>query len=122
MLVLLAFSGLAGHQQHRQAAAENIVHAVCGIGGADIDMDQHALTATRHQGIARGHMRRGIFVRTPHHTRHRLAAFAAMRDLIDDRGVIGSEIAEQVIDADLGQALEQEIGRGEFGNIGLVSD
>ncbi len=112
---------LAGHQQHRQPAAEKIVHAVRGIGGADIDMDQHALAASGDQRIARRHMRGRVLVRAAHHAGHRLAAFPAMRHLVDDRRVIGAEIAEQIIDADLVEAFEQVIGRGEIGNIGLVS-
>ena len=78
-----------------------IVHAVCGIGGADVDMHQHALAAPGDQRIAGGHVRGGVLVRTAHHVRHHLAALAAMRHLLDDRRVIGAEITEQIFDADL---------------------
>ena len=113
---------LARHQQHRQTAAEQIVHGVRGIGGTDIDMNQHALAAPGDQRIAGRHMRGGVLVRAAHHARHRLAAFAAMRHLVDDRRVIGAEIAKQVIDADLAEAFEEIIGRGEIGNIAFARD
>ena len=92
---------LAGHQQHRQAAAIHVVHAVCGIGGTDVDVHQHTLTAPGDQRVAGGHVRRGILVRTAHDFRHFLAALAAMRHLLDDRRVIGAEITKQIFDADL---------------------
>ena len=99
-LVVDGVGRLAGHQQHRQAAAIKIVHGVGGIGGADVDMDQHALAAPGDEGIARRHMGRGVLVRTAHHAGHGFAALLAMRHLVDDRRVIGAEIAEQIIDAD----------------------
>ena len=112
----------AGHQQHRQSAAIGIVHAVGGVGGADIDVHQNALTAPGHQRIACGHVCGGVLVRTAHHFRHHLAALAAMRHLLDDRRVIGAEITEQILDADLVQAFEKIIGRGEIGNVGVAPD
>ena len=100
-LVIDRIGRLTGHQQHRQTAAEQIVHAVCAIGGADIDMHQDALAAPGDQRVAGGHVRGGVLVRAAHHAGHRLAAFAAMRHLVDDRSMVGAEITEQVVDADL---------------------
>ena len=119
-LVVDRIGRLAGHQQHRQAAAIEVMHGVGGVGGADIDMDQHALAAAGDQGIARGHVSGGVLVRTAHYARHRFAALFAMRHLVDDRGVIGAEIAEQIIDADFREALEEIIGRGVIGNVGAA--
>ncbi len=96
------------------------MHAVCGVRGADIDMDQHALAAAGDQRIARRHMGGCVLMRATHHVGHGVAAFTAVRHLVDDWRVVGSEIAEQVIDADLFQAFEQVIGGREIGNIGLV--
>ena len=118
-LVMRRIRRLAGHQQHRQAAAIEIMHGVGGIGGADIDMHQHALAAAGDQRIAAGHMRGGVLVRTAHDVRHRLAAFAAMRHLLDDRRMIGAEITEQIVDADLFEALEQVISAGEIADVGV---
>ena len=111
---------LAGHQQHRQTAAIEVMHGVGGIGGADVDMDQHALAAAGDEGVARGHVGGGVLVRAAHHAGHRFAALLAMRHLVDDRGVVGAEIAKQIIDADLAQALEEIIGRGVIGNVGVA--
>ena len=47
-LVIDGIGRLTRHQQHGQAATKQIVHAICGICGANIDMHQHALAATGH--------------------------------------------------------------------------
>jgi hypothetical protein len=118
-LVVGCIGRLAGHQQHRQATAKHVVHGRCGVGGPDIDMHQYALAASRDGRVARGHVRRGVLVRATHDFRHRLAALAAMRHLFDDRRVIGAEIAEQILDADLVQAFNQIIGGREIGKVGI---
>jgi hypothetical protein len=100
---------LAGHQQHRDAAPEQVMHRGRGIGGADVDVHQHTLALSRHVGIAGRHMRRGVLVRAADDGRNGLAAFAPVRHLLDDRRVVGAEIAEQIVDADLGQPFEKEI-------------
>ena len=110
---------LAGHQQHRQPAAEKIVHGVRRVGGADIDMHEDALAAAGDQRITSGHVGGGVLVRATHDFRHRLAARAAMRHLLDDRCVVGAEITEEIIDADLFQAFEQVISGGEIGDVGF---
>ena len=96
------------------------MHAVCGIRGADIDMDQDTLAAPGDERVTAGHVGGSILMRATHDARHRIAAFLPVRHLIDDRGVIGSKITKQIIDADLFQTFEQIIGRGEIGNIGLL--
>ena len=90
---------------------------VGGIGGADVDMNDHALAAPGDQRIARRHVRGGILVRAAHDFRHRLAKLAAARHLLDDRRVIGAEITKQIIDADLFEAFEQVISGENIGNI-----
>ena len=118
-LVVRGVGRLAGHEQHRQPAAVEVVHGVGRIGGADIDMHQHALAAAGDQRVAAGHMGGGVLVRTADDFRQRLAALAAVRHLFDDRRMIGAEIAEQILDADLVQALEQVIRAGEIADIGV---
>ena len=98
------------------------MHAVGGVGGADIDVDDNALAAAGDQRVAGRHMRRRIFVRTAHHGRHGLAEFTAMRHFLDDRRMIGAEVAKQIIDPDLLQPFEQVIGRGIVADIGLPGD
>jgi hypothetical protein len=43
-----------------------------------------------------------------------------MRHLFDDRRVVGAEIAEQILDAEFGEAFEEIIGGGELGSVGLA--
>ena len=100
-LIMRGVGRLAGHEQHRQPAAVEIVHGVGGIGGADIDMHQHALAAAGNERIAAGHVGGGVLVRAADDFRQRLAALPPVCHLFDDRRVIGAEIAEQILDADL---------------------
>jgi hypothetical protein len=106
---------LAGHQQHGQPAAEDVVHGGRRVGGADVDMHQHALAASGHQRVAGRHVRRGVLVRAADRLRHRLAALLAVGQLLDDRRMVGAEIAKEIVDADLVEAFQQEIG----GRMGL---
>ena len=108
---------LARHQQHRQAAAEQVVHRVRGVGGADVDMHQHGLAAAGHRRVAHRHMRRGVLVRAEHHVRHLLAALLPLRHRLDRRRVVGAEVAEQVLDAELVQPLDEVIGGGVLGRV-----
>ena len=105
---------LARHQQHRQPGAENIVHGVGGIRRADVDMHQHALSAPGHEGKAARHVRRGVLVRAADDRRHLLAELFLVRHLLDDRGMVGAEIAEQIFDPDLVEAFEKVIRGREF--------
>src|SRR5271156_2223792 len=65
-------------------------------------------------------MRGGVLVRTADNLRHGLTKLAMARHLLDDRRVIGAEVAEQIIYADLGEAFEQVMGRRIFGNTVFV--
>jgi hypothetical protein len=121
-LVIGGVGRLAGHEQNRQPAAVGIVHGVGGVGGADVDMHQHALAASGHEGVALRHVRRRILVRAVQHARNRLAAFLAVRHFLDDRRMVGAEIAEQVFDTELVQAFEEIIGGGEIRGVGVAGD
>ena len=116
-LVARGVGRLARHQQHRQAAAEQVVHRVGGVGGADVDVHQHGLAAAGHRRIAHRHMRRGVLVRAEHHVRHLLAALLPVRHRLDGRRVVGAEVAEQVLDAELVQALDEVVGGGVLGRV-----
>ncbi len=70
------------------------MHCVRGVGGADIDMHQHALAATADQGVTTGHVSRSVLVGTANRVRYRLAALAAVGQFLDDRRMVGTEIAE----------------------------
>ena len=73
-LVARGVGRLARHQQHRQPRAEQVVHRVRGVGGADVDVHQHGLAAAGHRRVAHRHVRRGVLVRAEHDVRHLLAA------------------------------------------------
>jgi hypothetical protein len=51
--------------------------------------------------------------------RRRFAALGAVRHLLDDRRMIGAQVAEQIVDADLVEPFEQVIGGRELGNVGV---
>jgi len=107
----------ASHEQHRQPAPVHIVHGVGGIRGADIDVDEHPLTAAGHQRVARRHMAGGVLVRAAHDFGHCFAASASVCHFLDDRRVIGAEVTKQILDTDFFEAFEQIIGGGEIPNI-----
>ena len=98
------------------------MHGIGGVGGADIDVDQHALAAAGHQRVSRRHMACGILMRTAHDLWHRFAALAAVRHFLDDRRVIGAEITKQIFDADLFEALEQIIRGREGADVASARD
>src|SRR5690606_20850420 len=74
-------------------------------------MDQHALAFARYQRVARGHVRGRAFMGTSYDLGNGLALLASAGQFLDDGGMICSHIAEQVIDADFGQPLQQEVRR-----------
>jgi hypothetical protein len=108
---------LARHQQHGNAAAEQIVHRGAGVGGADVDMDQHALRLAGDERVAAGHVRGGVLVRAEDDVRQLLAALLAARHLLDDRRVVSAEVAEQMLDPNLVQAFQEIIGGGVVGSV-----
>jgi hypothetical protein len=110
----------ARHQQQRQPAAKDVMHRGRGVGGADVDVHQHALPAAGDEGVARRHVGSGVLVRTADDGRQRVAALSPMRNLLDDRGVVGAEIAEKVFDPELAQPLQEEIGGRIARAIGLA--
>ena len=108
---------LARHQQHRQTTAEHVVHRVRSVSRADIDVHQHGLAASGHRRVTHRHMRRCVLVRAEHHVRHLLAALVPVCQRLDRRRMVGAEVAEQVLDAEFVQALDEVIGGGVLGSI-----
>jgi len=60
----------------------------------EIDGHQHALTASGHECESARHVRRRVFMGTADHRRQLFAEHFLVRHLLDDRCVIGAEIAE----------------------------
>ena len=101
----------SGKQHHRQAIAKQVLDRHAGVRGAGIDMHEHRLAASGRQRIAAGHVHRDDLVRAQDHL-GMLAAFTVpARHLLDQRDVVGAEIGEDVVDAEIDQAFE-EIMRG----------
>ena len=110
-LVARGVGRLAGHQHHRHAGAAEIVQRHRRVGGAGIDMDHHALAAPGGDGVARRHVHRRVLVRAKNGRRHLAAAAPEARHRLDQRRVVGAEVAEQVVEADLVQPLEEIMRR-----------
>ena len=90
------------------------MHAVGGIRRADVDVHQHTLTASGHEGESARHVCRRVLMRAADHRRQLFAEHLLVRHLLDDRRVIGTEIAEQVFDADLVEAFEKVVRSRKF--------
>ncbi|NBS46276.1 MAG: methyl-accepting chemotaxis protein [Betaproteobacteria bacterium] len=97
----------SGHQQHRQPRAHQVVHAHGGVGGARIHMHQHALPATGDRRITAGHVDGHVFVRAQDHAWRRPAFGFGAREFVDQRHMVGTEVAEQVFDAGFMQAVDE---------------
>ena len=111
---------LARHQQHRQAAAKQVVHAHRGIGRARVHMHQHRLAAPGHGGIGARHVDRDVLVRAKNGRRVAPPGLLPACHLFDDRRVVGAQVAKQVLNAQLDQAFEEIVGCGVGGHCGLV--
>ena len=104
----------AGEQHHRQAIAKQVLDRHAGIRRAGIDMHQHRLGASGRQRIAAGHVHRDDLVRAQDHFGMLAAFLVPARHLLDQRDMVGAEIGEDVVDAEIDQAFE-EIMRGASG-------
>ena len=98
---------LARHQEQRDAAAADVMRRHRRVRSADVDVHHHGLPAPRHHRVAGCHVHRGVLVRAQHRRRQRAPLFAPARHLLDQRRVVGAQVAEQVLDADLVQAFEK---------------
>ncbi len=102
---------LAGHQHHRNARPAEIVQRHRRIGRSSIDMHHHALAAAGGDGIARRHVHGGVFVRAKDGSRHRAAGTPESSHRLDQRGMVGAEVAEQIVEAELVQSFEEIMRR-----------
>ena len=108
-----------GHQQDGNTAAAKIVKRHRGIGGTGIDMDDDALAAPRGDGIACRHVHSGDLVRTKDSARRLAAVALEAGHCLDERRVIGAEVAEEVVDSDLVQAFEEIMRRRMAGFVAV---
>ena len=106
------------HQHQGQAGFGNIVNAHAGIGGPRIHMHQHPLAPARGQGITGGHVDSCVFMRAQNRFGKSQTLLAPARHLFDQRGMVGTQIAEQIIQAQIIEALKQMMGGGV--RLGLI--
>src|SRR4029079_17399275 len=100
-----------GEQHHRQPIPKQVLDRHAGIGGPGVDMHEHRLSPAGRQRISAGHVNGHDLVRAKDHFRM-LAAFAVpARDLLDQRDMIGAEIREDILDAEVNETFK-EIMRG----------
>ena len=97
------------HQQQRDAAAADVVRRHRRVRSPHVHVHHHGLPAPRHHRVAGCHVHRGVLVRAQHRRRQRAPLLAPARHLLDQRRVVGAQVAEQVLDADLVQAFEKEM-------------
>src|SRR4051812_13695026 len=102
----------AGEQQHRQAVTEQVLDRHAGICGAGIDMDEYGLRAPCGQCGAAGHVHRDDLVRTQDHFGMLAPLFVPARQFLDQRDVVGTEIREDVLDAEIDQSFQKVMRRG----------
>src|SRR5262249_38733809 len=67
------------------------------------------LAAPGGDGVARRHVDRRVLVRAQHGRRKPAAVAAELRHRLDQRRMVGAEVAEQVVEADLVQAFEKVV-------------
>jgi hypothetical protein len=101
----------AGEQHYRQPIAEQVLNRHAGIRGAGIDMHQHGLRFAGGERVAARHMHGDDLVRTQDDVRVLAAVLVPARHLLDQGDMVGAEIGEDAVDAEIDQAFE-EIMRG----------
>src|SRR5262245_63625286 len=74
-------------------------------------MDEHRLSLAGRQRIATGHVNGDDLVRAKNDFRMLAALAVPARDFLDQRDMIGAEIGEDIVDAEVDQTFE-EIMRG----------
>jgi hypothetical protein len=101
----------SGEQHHRQPIPKQVLDRHAGVCRSGVDMHEHRLSLAGRQRIAAGHVNGDDLMRAEDHF-GMLAAFAVPAcDLLDQRDVVGAEIGEDIVDADVDETFE-EIMRG----------
>ena len=104
----------AGHQHQRNAGTERVVQTHGSVGGTGVHVHQHGLCLAGGAVVADRHVHRSVLVRAQDDLRVLATFLAPLGHGLDDRRVVGTHVAEQVIDADLVHRL-QPIGGGHVG-------
>src|SRR5580692_4383782 len=102
----------AGEQQHRQAVAKQILDRHAGIRGARIDMHEHGLRPPGRERIAGRHVHGHHFMRAQDDFRMFSSLAIPLRHRFDQRDMVGAEIGEDILDAEIDQPLQEMMGGG----------
>ena len=96
-----------GNQHHRQATAKHVVHAHGRIGRSCIDVHHDGLASAGGRRIACRHVDRNILMWAQHHGGVRPTLLIPTRQLFNDRHVVGAQVGEDIVDAQLGQSFKE---------------
>ena len=82
-----------------------------GVAGADVDVDHHRGRPPAGGVVAVGHRDGDELVRDHQRARRAAALGLAARERLHERGEVGAGVAEEDVDASVGQELEVRLGR-----------
>ena len=100
----------AGGEDQRHAVARQVEQIVERIGGAGGGVHHHRLRAAVHQVGAVRHGDGEIFVRHQDRLRHLGIGFLGAAEGFHDRREIGARVAEEIIDAVIGERAQEGLG------------
>ncbi len=123
-LALLGDRRASRGEDQRNAVAVEIDDVVDRVGGADVDVQHHALRLAAHRIGAMRHRHREVLVRD--HQRRRYLGIRLLGAAVglDDRREIGARIGEEIVDAVVGQRPQEGLSRDrrarvDVGSLGL---
>jgi len=99
-----------GRENQRYAVARQVDEVVDGIGGADRGVNHHRLRATGHQIGAVRHADRQVLVRNQDRLGNLGVGLLGASERFHDRRKIGAGIAEEIIDAVVGERAQERLG------------
>src|SRR5579872_2936359 len=108
-------------QQYRQAVAKQVLDRHARIRRAGIDMHEHGLRLTRRKRIAGRHVHGHYLMRAQDHFGMLAPIAVPLGERLDQRHVIGAEIGENIIDAEIDQRFEEVMRGGMAAHAALPS-
>ncbi len=102
--------GTAGGEDERHAVARQVGEIVDGVRGANVDVHHHRLRMPVHQVGAVRHGDREVFVRHQNRLRHLGVGLLGAAEGFDNRRKIRAGIAEEVVNAVIGERAQEGLG------------
>ena len=99
-----------GGEQQRHAVARQVDQVVEGVGGADGGVHHHRLRLAGHEISAVRHADREVLVRHQDRLRHFGVGLLGAGEGFDDGREIGAGVAEEIIDAMVGERAQEGFG------------